>query len=182
MRAGARLDSAEARHKCLCSLMKPGAVTWKSILFTFVLAIVFYALAYSWISRRQTGKGPWTVNFTTNASGVPQLVIDHSALRISNVTIQFAGEQLAPTNGTGTVAFAKPKQPTPFGRLVYDDLMFQPGVVALDCFGHVVEMLPTALGLNGNRLGWTNDILHSLAPTNKLSAEARKKFKGGYRR
>jgi hypothetical protein len=55
-------------------------------------------------------------------------------------------------------------------------------VVALDCFGHVVEMVPAALGLDGARMGWTNDALFPLAPTNKLSAEMRKKLKGGYRR
>jgi hypothetical protein len=166
----------------LHSSMKSRAPTWKSVTLTFVLATVFYALAYSWISRRQTGKGPWMANFTTNSAGVPQLIIAQSRLEISNVTIQFSGEQLAPTNRTGVVSFAKPKQPTPFGYVAYDDLMFQPGAVALDCFGHVVEMLPSALGLNGVRFGWTNDLTYSLAPTDKLSADARKKFKGGYKR
>ena len=162
--------------------MKSRAVTWKSVLLTFVFAVIFYALAYSWMSRRQTGRGPWQASFTTNATGVPQLVISQSALAISNVTIQFVGEQLAPTNQTGTVAFARPKQTTPFGYVAYDDLMFQPGVVALDCFGHLVEMLPTALGLNGKRFGWTNGSVYSLTATNKLSADARKKLKGGYKR
>jgi hypothetical protein len=113
--------------------------------------------------------------------GVPQIVIAQPALGISNVTVQFSGEQLAVTNGTGVVAFAKPRQLTPFGRVVYDDLMFQPGDVAVDCFGHLVEMVPSALGLNGVRLGWTNDAVYSLNATNKLSAETRRKFKGGYR-
>lgn len=162
--------------------MKSPAPTWKSVIFTFVLAAIFYALAYSWMNRRQTGKGPWQVNFATNSAGVPQLVIAQPTLGISNVSVQFTAEQLSPTNHTGTVIFAKPKQPTPFGYVAYDDLMFQPGAVALDCFEHVVEMLPTALGLNGVRFGWTNDTVYLLAPTNKLSADARKKFKGGYKR
>ena len=162
--------------------MKSRAVTWKSILLTFVFAAGFYVLAYSWMARRQTGKGPWKVSFTTNSAGAPQLIVAQPALGISNVTIQFVGEQLAPTNQTGVVDFDKPQRPTPFGYVAYDDLMFQPGVVALDCFGHVVEMLPTALGLNGRRFGWTNDAVYPLAPTDKLSADARKKFKGGYSR
>ena len=162
--------------------MKPHAVTWKSVLLTFVLAAAFYVLAYSWMSRRQTGKGPWLANFTTNSAGTPELIIAQPALGISNITVQFVGEQLAPTNHTAAVDFAKPRQRTPFGYVAYDDLMFQPGVVALDCFGHVVEMLPTALGLNGRRLGWSNDAVYPLAATNKLSADARKKLKGGYKR
>ena len=162
--------------------MKSQSVTWKSVVVTFVLAVVFYMLAYSWMTKRQTGKGPWQVTFTTNSSGVPALIIAQPVLGISNVVIQFAGEQLAPSNGTGVVHFAKPRQPTPFGLVAYDDLMFQPGAVALDCFGHLVELVPSVLGLNGVRFGWTNDVVYSLAATNKLPAEARQKLKGGYRR
>jgi hypothetical protein len=54
--------------------------------------------------------------------------------------------------------------------------------VALDCFGHIVEMVPRALGLNSVTYGWTNDTTYVLSPTNKLSAAARGKLKGGYRR
>lgn len=162
--------------------MKSPAPTWKSVVFTFIVAVLFYALAYSWINRRQTAKGPWQVNFTTNVHGAPALVISQPALGISNVTVQFPGEQLAPSNRTASIAFARPKQPTPFGYVAYDDLMFQPGDVALDCFGHLVEMVPSGLGLNGIRHQWTNGAIFSLDPTDRLSAEARKKLKGGYRR
>jgi len=149
---------------------------------TFVIALVFYYAAYSWLHRRQTGNGPWQVNFTTNSAGVPRLVVAQPSLGISNVIIEFPGEQLAATNSTGVVNFAKPKQTTPFGHVLYDDLMFQPGDVALDTFGHVVEFVPSVLGLNGLGIGWTNDTVYSLAPTNRLSAEARRKLKGGYKR
>jgi len=162
--------------------MKSRPVNWKSIAVTFLAAVVFYVLAYSWMSRRQSGQGPWQVQFATNSSGVPQLILAQPSLGISNVTVQFAGEQLAPTNATGTVSFAKPKTPTPFGQLLYDDLMFQPGVVALDCFGHVVELTPRVLGLNGAALAWTNGAMHVLSATNKMPAAARQKLKGGYRR
>jgi hypothetical protein len=161
--------------------MKSPSVTWKSVVLTFIAAVVFYVLAYSWMNKKQTGQGPWVVNFTTNFTGVPQLVIAQPALGISNVTVQFTGEQLPPSNGTGVVHFARPRQATPFGRVAYDDLMFQPGDVALECFGHIVEMVPAALGLNGVRSGWTNSAVYSLGLTNKLSADARKKLKGGYR-
>jgi hypothetical protein len=162
--------------------MKSRSLNWKSVAFTFVLAAVFYVVAYSWLSRRQTGKGPWQVHFNTNSAGVPQLVIAQPTLGLSNVVVQFPGEQLPPSNRVGSVAFAKPRTPTPFGEVVYDDLMFQPGDVALDCFGHIVEMVPRALGLNSVAYGWTNGATYVLSPTNKLSAAARAKLKGGYRR
>lgn len=164
----------------LPALMKSPGVTWKSIVSTFIVCLIFYVLAWSWMNRRQTGQGPWEVVFGTNSAGVPQLVIAQPALGVSNVTVRFEGER-AGTNGGGTVAFRKPRMGTPFGRVVYDDLMFQPGSVALDCFGHVVEMVPRNLGLNGQPAQWRSGAEFVLWPTNKLSDEARKKFKGGYK-
>ena len=164
----------------LRTLMKSPGVSWKSAVLTFVVALVFYLLTWSWMTRWQTGQGPWEVTFGTNASGVPQLVVRQDALGLSNVTVRFLGESIG-TNGTGTVAFVKPKMPVPFGRLAYDDLMSQPGSVALDCFGHVIELLPRNLGLNGEAKPWRSGDEFTLGPTNKLSEEARKKFKGGYK-
>jgi hypothetical protein len=161
--------------------MKSPFATWKSVVLTFVIACIFYALAWKWMNQRQTGKGPWEVNFTTNAAGVPQLIIAEPALGISNVTVRFEEERLAATNGTGTVAFNKPRTPTPFGRVIYDDLMFQPGVVAIDCFGHVVEMVPRTLALNSAANAWQSGATYKLFPTNKVPAEVRAKWKGGYR-
>ncbi len=162
--------------------MKSHALSWKSFVLTFVIAAAFYVVAYNWLSRRQTGQGPWQVNFNTNAAGVPQLTIAQSVLGLSNIVIQFPGEHLTASNRVGTVAFAKPRAPTPFGEVVYDDLMFQPGVVALDCFGHIVEMVPRVLGLNSATNSWTNNTTYVLSPTNKLSDAARARLKGGYRR
>src|SRR6059058_5728335 len=96
--------------------MKSRAPTWKTVVLTFVIAVIFYLAAYSWMNKRQTGKGPWQVNFTTNSAGVPQLIIAQPTLHISNITVQLLGESLAASNGTGLVMFAKPRQLTPFGR------------------------------------------------------------------
>jgi len=161
--------------------MKSPGVTWKSVVFTFVLAVFFYALAWTWMKNRQTGKGPWQVTFATNAVGVPEMIIAQPALGISNVVVRFEDERLATTNSTGVVTFSKPRMKTPFGQVVYDDLMFQPGSVAVEAFGHVVEMIPRNLGLNGKINRWESGAEYSLFPTNKVSAEERKKWKGGYR-
>jgi hypothetical protein len=161
-------------------LMKSPGVTWKSVVVTFVVALIFYVLAWSWMSRRQAGQGPWQVAFGTNSAGVPLIIIHQNALGISNVVVRFEGETIG-TNSTGNVAFNKPRVQTPFGRVVYDDLMFQPGSVALDCFGHVIEMLPRNLGLNGQPNPWQSGVEYSLWSTNKLSEAARQKLKGGYR-
>ena len=162
--------------------MKPPATTWKSVVLTLVVAVVFYFfVAWPLMSRWQSGKGPWQVDFTTNPAGVPQLVIAQPSLGFSNITVRFDGEQLAATNQTGVVAFSRPRTPTPFGRVVYDDLMIQPGSVAVDCFGHVVEMIPRKLILNGTSNAWQNGAVYAVSPTNKLPPEVRQKWKGGYR-
>ena len=161
--------------------MKSPAVTWKSVALTFVGAVIFYALAWSWMNKWHSGKGPWVVNFSTNSAGVPQLVIAQPSLGFSNITVRFEDEMLAATNGTGFVSFDGPKKTTPFGRVIYDDLMSQPGSVVVDCFGHVVEMIPRALFLNSISNEWRNDSVYLLSSTNKLSIDVRKKLKGGYR-
>jgi hypothetical protein len=161
--------------------MKSRFATWKSLGITFALAAGFYLAAYSCMRHRQTTRGPWEVAFATNNVGVPQILIQQPALGLSNITIQFSGEALGATNTTGTVRFAQPRQSTPFGRLVYDDLMFLPGIVTLDCFGHLVELAPPRLGLNGIGLDWSNNVQHTLWPTNKMAPELRQRLKGGYK-
>ena len=161
--------------------MKSPAVTWKSVTLTFVSAVIFYVLAWSWMNKWHSGKGPWVVDFSTNFAGMPQLIIAQPSLGFSNIIVRFEGETLTATNKTGVVFFNRPKISTPFGRVIYDDLMSQPGSVALDCFGHLVEMIPRALILNSVSNAWRNDSVYTLSPTNKLPAEVRKKLKGGYR-
>ena len=156
-------------------------VTVLSITITFVIALVFYLFAYSWMTKRQTGRGPWQVTFT-NSFGTPALVINQPALGITNVLIRFTGESLAPTQQLDTVAFTKPQMRTPFGEVIYDDLMFLPGTVTLDCFGHEVEMIPRHLVLNRRPVPWTSNTTNDLAAAAKLPPEQRKQVKGGYRK
>ena len=111
--------------------MNSRGVTWKSVVLTFVVATVFYLIAYSWLSKRQTGKGPWQVTFNTAPDDAPQIMVNQPSIGITNVIVRFGGEHLNPTNRTGSVSFAKPRQRTPFGRVAYDDLMFQPGIVVI---------------------------------------------------
>jgi hypothetical protein len=156
--------------------------TFRSIAITFVLAAVFYFIAYSWLSKRQTARGPWQVTFTNDAAGVPELIIAQRSIGVSNVYVRFDGESLNATQHTGVVEFAKPKAEVPFGRVIYDDLMFMPGTVTLDCFGHEVEMLPRTLSLNRKPVRWASNSTNSLTAAMKLPPEERRKVKGGYRK
>lgn len=162
-------------------MMKSARPTAASIAITFGIAIVFYIAAYQWLSRRQLGKGPWEVLFTNDTARAPLLVVHQGQLGISNVAVRFVGEELSQTNTTGVVRFTKPKMPLPYGRVAYDDLMFLPGDVTIDVFGHLVEILPRHMILNGSAVQWTNGSVHFLWATNKLSEDARRRLKGGYR-
>lgn len=155
--------------------------TYLSITITFVAALVFYFVAYNWLTKRQTGKGPWHVVFTNTAAGVPELIISQAQLRLTNVHVRFPGETVPATQSLGTVTFAKPQMATPFGQVVYDDLMFLPGVVTLDCFGHEVELSQRVLVLNRKPVAWASHSTNEVAADARLSPEQRRESKGGYR-
>lgn len=161
--------------------MKLRGLTGKSIALTFVLALVFYFIAYAWLSKRQTRQGPWQVVFTNDPAGVPALVITQPKLGLTNVTLRFPEEKIPATNTTGLVLFDTPQKPVPFGTLLYDDLMFLPGIVTFDLFGHEIELQLHNVVLNRSRHPWQSGETISLWATNKLPASARiPKKKMGY--
>lgn len=161
--------------------MKPRGLTVKSIALTFVLALVFYFIAYSWLSQRQVRKGPWQVVFTSDPTGVPVIVITQPNLGLSNVTLRFPEEKIPATSSTSLVLFDTPQKPVPFGTLLYDDLMFLPGIVTFDLFGHEIELQLHDVVLNRSKHPWQSGETISLWATNKLPASARiPKKKMGY--
>ena len=161
--------------------MKLGGPPYKSIAVTFVLALAFYIVAYSWLTRRQTMQGPWQVFFTNDLAGVPAIVITQPKLGLTNVTVLFPEEKISLTNSTGLVLFGTPQQPVPFGILLYDDLMFLPGIVTFDLFGHEIELQRRVLVLNRSEHPWKSGETVSLWTTNKLPAAVRvPKKKMGY--
>ena len=125
---------------------------------------VFYGCEY-WRQHR----GPWEVHFHTDAEGHPSVVIYQPRLNISSVEILFLGEQLPQTNLAQTVAFARPGQPIPFGRVLFEDLTTLPGVVTFDLFGHEIELLPRVLFADKRQIPWKTEMVLELSATNKLT-------------
>ena len=142
-------------------------ITTKSVLITFIVTLVLYVCAYNGLQYLQTRKGPWEVTFAADDEGNPSITIYQPKLNISSVEILFPGERVARSNLSERVAFDKPRQPTPFGTVIYDDLMFQPGVVTMDLFGHEVEFLPRTLIINKKEYLWNSDSTIELSSTNK---------------
>ncbi len=122
----------------------------------FLGALVLYGVVYYWIEHRRTAKGPWTVTFTQESSGVPQLIVQQPKLGISNVQIRFLGAG-ALTNATQSLRFDSPRAvpyAVPFGTCVYEDLTFLPGSVVFQMFGHQIELLPRVLIIDQREDSW----------------------------
>lgn len=144
--------------------MKSG-FTAKSIVLLFFAVLALYLVVFFGIERARQHKGPWEVNFQTNAEGSPQLIVSQAKLGLSNVKIVVNGENSS--NATGRVSFDHVKRPVPFGKVIYEDLTFLPGVVTFDLFGHEIELLPRALIANKKQVAWKSGITIDLWPTNK---------------
>ncbi len=135
-----------------------------------VLALVGYILVYGCDAHLRTHRGPWEVLFS-ETDGTPWLRIREPALGISNVLVRFIGEQVpAGTSARlpGSVRFNEPMKSVPFGRVAFDDLMYQPGTVVLHCFGHEVQMLPRALYLDRREHPWVAEGVFDLTPGMKV--------------
>ena len=144
--------------------MKSG-FTAKSIVLLFFAVLGLYLVVFFGIERARQHKGPWEVDFQTNPEGSPQLIVSQAKLGLSDVKIVVHGENIS--NTTGRVSFDHVKRPVPFGKVIYEDLTFLPGVVTFDLFGHEIELLPRALIANKKQVAWKSGITIDLWPTNK---------------
>src|SRR5687767_5999111 len=144
--------------------MKSG-ITARSIVLSFFVVLALYGAAFYGIEYVRHRKGPWQVDFRVEASGNPVVEIAQKNLDLSGVKIFFHGEHA--TNAPGTVRFDRVSQPVPFGKVIYEDLTFLPGVVTFDLFGHEIEILPRALIVNKKTIPWLSGATFDLWPTNK---------------
>jgi hypothetical protein len=138
---------------------------WKHLMAGFGLALVIYVGYFALDQHLRRRKGAWEVQFTTNSTGMAEIVVNEPALGITNVQIVFLGEH---PSARGTVLFDKPEKPLPFGKSKFEDLTFLPGSEAFDFFGHEVELLPRTLYLNKQEQGWTSGKVFELRPEQKL--------------
>jgi hypothetical protein len=128
----------------------------KHFILPFLIALVLYAAAYSWIEHRRNRKGPWEVTFTNGIAG-PGLVINQARLGLTNVQIIFPGEAATLTNTGSRMSFGRPREvpfELPFGKCVFMDLTFLPGTLTIDAFGHEIELLPRVLVVDRKERGW----------------------------
>jgi hypothetical protein len=144
--------------------MKSG-FTAKAIALLFGTVLVLYVVVFFAIERARHHKGPWEVDFQTYADGSPVLIVSQPKLGLSDMKIVAHGE--TPSNAVGRVSFDQVKRPVPFGKVIYEDLTFLPGVVTFDLFGHEIELLPRALIADKKLVAWKSGATIDLWPTNK---------------
>ncbi|MBM3876011.1 MAG: hypothetical protein FJ386_04730 [Verrucomicrobia bacterium] len=139
----------------------------KHFSIVFVIALAGYVLLWSLDSNLRNRRAPWEIAFEREPGGDPAIAIKPPAPGGASVRIVFTGEALAATNSPGLVRFDKPRPPLPFGTVIYDDLMYFPGAVTMDFFGHEIELLPTRLGVNRKERAWTPGEVVRLTPDQK---------------
>src|SRR5688500_18039178 len=140
----------------------------KSIVLLFVCVLGLYFAVFYGIEYTRKRKGAWEVNFLTDSQGNPSIAVYQPRLNISSMEVVFSGEKVAQSNFSQRVIFDRPKKPVPFGKVIYEDLTFLPGVVTFDFFGHELELLPRVLIVNKHEVPWKSDSVVELVATNKL--------------
>lgn len=125
------------------------------VLRVFAAALIGYAVVYGWIEHRRVVKGPWVVTCTSE-SGVPAITVNQSTLGIRDVRIVFTAARTA-TNNTQTLEFSQARPwpyAVPFGQCVFMDTTFLPGTIALEMFGHEIQLLPRVLTIDKAERPW----------------------------
>ena len=129
----------------------------RNAVIIFILTLLFYVAGYNWIEHRRHFKGPWEVVFVTQTNGECSMRITQPALQISQ-TLKFAGEK---SKGPATEVKMRFEQPilelpseVPFGKVIYQDLTFLPGVVTMHLFSHDIELLPRVLIVDKSEYPW----------------------------
>lgn len=156
--------------------MKPADA--KPFVPVFLVVLALYLGIYYGLEFVRHRKGPWKLEFSGSSRGEPVVQIQQSTLNLTNVTLIFHGEEatnrLSWQTFSGSaaiykikVSFGEVKQPVPFGRLLYQDLTFLPGVLTFDFYGHEIEILPRVLVVNKREFPWQSGTTIDLWPTNK---------------
>lgn len=132
----------------------------KHTLVAFGIALLVYVTFYNTIEHRRTRAGPWQVTFTHDTASARAIIINQPALGITNVQISFVGESNSLAETARTLQFGEARAvpfEVPFGKCVFLDTTFLPGTVALNLFGHEVQLLPRVLTIDHVERAWRSN-------------------------
>ena len=146
----------------------------KHVLVAFVIALLVYVTFYTVIEHRRNRTGPWQVTFVNDTASVPTIIVNQPALGITNVKIAFVGESNSLAEAALTLPFGEARVvpfDVPFGKCVFLDTTYLPGTVALNLFGHEVQLLPRVLTIDKVEKAWRSgeniSLQHSVRPASQ---------------
>jgi hypothetical protein len=128
----------------------------RKLFWVFIGTLFLYVTFYGACQAMRRRGGPWNLTFSVGSNGVPELRIEHPRLLGDQpVTLQFPGEKPERTDLPITAVFSVPiTNAMPFGPVIFVDNTQLPGTVTLNCFGHVVELVPRTLFVDLKEVGW----------------------------
>ena len=98
-------------------------------------------------------KGPWEITFTSDGEGHPTLDILQPKLKISE-RVRFPDGKAGRSNVAEVVRFRETTTNLPFGEMLMQDALYMPGTITVRLSGHVVEILPRTLIVDGKEYPW----------------------------
>jgi hypothetical protein len=159
-----------------------GIKTLKRVATVFFVVLFLYITGFGGCMMVRQKGGPWVVFEAVDSNGVPVVKITHH-LRLTNgpVTLLFPGEKIGnlPVRseplGYSRVFRAPNTNDMPYGPVHFVDVTFLPGTVAFDVFGHLVEIQPRTLYLDGHETPWVSGTNIMLRPQDKMPTSQRPK-------
>lgn len=135
----------------------------------FLVCLAVYFALYSGDRHLRTRKGPWVLSLEQTTHGVPMLRILQPQLGVEDFRLVFPGEKIPPDITLPTlVTCDKPNTALPLGEWIFDDLMYLPGTVVINLFGHGIQLLPRAASIDGREYPWARAQSIELASTNRV--------------
>ena len=120
-----------------------------------LITLIVYVVVFSWVENKRRNNGPWEITFTQSDSS-PALLINHTKLGLTNVTIILPGA-IAPANLPQTVRFEHGRVAPfdlPFGKCIFLDTLYLPGTVTCEVFGHEIQILPRTMTIDHVERPW----------------------------
>lgn len=124
------------------------------VVYLFLATLVTYVLLWKGMDHLRNHNGPWIVHFASTPDNKATLTINNHKKGVTNAVITISGIPETPLTDT-TVEFDDVSKEVPFGKFIYHDLMFLPGVVALHVHGHEIQLVPRTLFINKEEVPWS---------------------------
>lgn len=125
-----------------------------TLLYLFLATLASYVLLWKGMEHLRVKDGPWVVNFSTFTNATAKLTINNHKKGITNAVINISGIPAQESFVNKDISFINVDEDLPFGKFIYHDLMFLPGVVTFSAFGNEIELLPRTLIVNRKEIPW----------------------------